>query len=147
MIYSEYSRKVVETRRTLRHTVQVTFNNMPQCQSCGKMQSKLNNGDLCRACFIQRNAKVEIGNNQTYYGLTEQEIDALPELPNAWINKPFDNLTGGHLLKIIMMVNTSINQKIDALNNRIDVMENSLTTNIATTETNKEEINNNTNKL
>ncbi len=125
------------------YNLRITFTKMPACKLCKKMQSKLNSGSLCRACFEQQNEENKTDDDQLLLGFTEQEINGLPELPNDWINEPFRNLMGGHLLKIILMANNTINQKIDKLNNRIATLENSLKVNTVAIEKNKDEIDNN----
>ena len=122
---------------------------MPACrnEACGKVQSKLNDGDLCRICFDQRKSQATIEREKLICGFTEQQIAAIPDLPDNWINATFNDLTGGHLLKIIMMASTSTNQRIDRLTNRIDELERSLNTNIAIIEKHKDEINENSTRI
>ena len=117
---------------------------MPACQVCGKSQSKLNRGVLCRECHESRNDE---NSNDPLFGLTDQELNDLPELPDDWITKPFQHLTGGHLLKITMMANSAINTKIDKLNKRMDTLETSWQTNITAIDKNKDTIAENERRL
>ena len=46
-------------------------------------------------------------------GVSNDQIDTLPELPLNWTNEPFNNLKGGHLLKMMMHANSSLQSNMD----------------------------------
>ena len=93
---------------------------MSYCILCKKSQSKLNVGDLCKHCFNNRAVK---DSERILLGLTTEQLNNLPELPQNWINEPFQNLTGGHLLRIMMQTNKTITEKLDKMSERIETLE------------------------
>ena len=93
---------------------------MPSCVVCSKVQSRLNDGSLCKECY-----SVNATNNDTtvYPGLSREQIDNLPNLPDNWMNEPVQNLNGGHLLKILLNAHNAVNDKIKKINNTLTSLE------------------------
>ena len=83
---------------------------MPNCIKCKKTQSKLYDGSLCKGCYSSSLSSNDIS---IYPGVSNDQIDTLSELPLNWINEPFNNLKGGHLLKMTMHANGSLQSNMD----------------------------------
>ena len=85
---------------------------MPYCILCKKSQSKLNEGD-----------RAVKDSESILLGVTTEQLNNLPELPQNWINEPFQNLTGGHLLRIMLQTNKTITEILDKMSERIETLE------------------------
>ena len=91
---------------------------MPNCIK--KTQSKLNEGCLCKGCYLSR---MSANDTSIYPGVSNDQIDNLPDLPLNWVNGPFNNLNGGHLLKMMMHANSSLQATIDKFVAKVTSLE------------------------
>ena len=90
---------------------------MVQCVQCGKGQSKLNSGDLCKGCFAKaRSEKFELG-------LNDDIIANLPTLPDSWYSMDISELNTGHFVRIMMGYFQPLTQALEALDNRVVELE------------------------
>ena len=90
---------------------------MAPCTKCGHRQARLNRGGLCTACFNtdQNGDAAGTADVDIVPGLSKEEFDALPGLPDNWVHEPMHNLNGGHILKILLLGNGSITNRLEAL--------------------------------
>ena len=110
---------------------------MGKCSLCPKTQSRLHTDGLCKGCHEKKSVTE---NDDMFLGLTARQLNDLPELPSNWINEPFQNLTGGHLLNIIMKANNVLLVKIDEINKTIKDVKKDIETNGAKSQKNTESI-------
>ena len=111
---------------------------MGKCSLCPKSQSKLHPDGLCKSCHEKK--LYPEGKTDTLFGLSEEQLEDLPELPSNWVSEPFHNLTGGHLLNIIMHANNILLTKIDEINDSVRDIKMELAANKATGQKNTESI-------
>ena len=85
---------------------------MPACSECGKTQSRLNTGSLCRECFSRTN------NNGS-------QLDGDDYIAGINISKPLNELSVGDLVAIIREVITPLDKRIETTESEIkDIREN-----------------------
>ena len=86
---------------------------MPNCIKYRKTQSKL-------GCYLSR---MSANDTSIYPGISNDKIDNLPDLPLNWVNYPFNNLNGDHLLKMMMHTNSSLQANIDKFVAKVTSLE------------------------
>ena len=117
---------------------------MGKCSLCPKTQSRLYPDGLCKGCHKK---KSDSGNDDMFLGLTGGQLNDLPELPQNWLNEPFHNLTGGHLLNIIMQANSLLLLKINEIDKTIKDIKNDIEINGAKSQKNTESIKTNLERI
>ena len=97
--------------------------------TCGKAHSSTRRS-VCKACYDATQSSSADGStaagNTDIPGLPADMVENLPELPENWVNEPLATLNGGHILKIILLGNDAINNKLIALGARVDALEQSI---------------------
>lgn len=93
---------------------------MPVCNQCTNTFTRVDNNGICREC---RDNKEQ--NEPIIPGISSEEFDTLPELPDNWLNEPIQNLNGGHILKILMLGNSTQARKMDDIISRVEALEKS----------------------
>ena len=114
---------------------------MPVCNTC-KENKRVDKHGICKPCRTPADKNLSL----IAEGLDE-EFDELPELPENWFNEPIQNLTGGHILKILILGNNKQNLKVEQLSERVAELETTkavneprITANTETARTNGEKI-------
>ena len=97
------------------------------CSNCGQALTRSTKGELCGACYHNRNSsslsQASVEGDRLYANITEEQLQNLPDLSSNWINKPSQNLTGGYWLKIITQANNVLLSKITVLNDLVDELQ------------------------
>ena len=91
---------------------------MPEC-ICKGTFTRVDNNGVCRECRENERTITQSNDNDgdLFPGLSVQDANNLPELPTNWLDEPIQNLNGGHILKILLLSNSSINTRLAALEN------------------------------
>ena len=113
---------------------------MTLCINCNKTLAKGTRGNQCRGCYEKKRSDTDgnaIGNKATsnsealFPDVTAEQLNSLPELPNNWIGESFQNLTGGHLLKIMMHANSVLIEQINVMKGTIATLRAATTSNLS----------------
>lgn len=84
---------------------------MPVCNQCEDTFTRVGNNGVCKNC----RDSIENDNGNLIPGITNEEFDNLPDLPNNWLDEPIHNLKGGHILKILLLGNNAFTARIDEI--------------------------------
>ena len=106
---------------------------MPKCK-CGKAQSVLNPGNLCKDCFNKPSLDDWASTFST------EEINNLPDLPDNWNTKSLSDLTAGHLIRLMMGFYIPLQNEIKNLSEQILSLQNENKKNKVNIEKNAESI-------
>ena len=121
-------------------------------RNCDNVLAPRTKGNLCGNCYRNRNnlSNTQLSQeqeNESILGISEDQIERLPDLPSNWIDEPHQNLSGGHLLKIMLKANSLLMTKLNDVDSVINKLNDKIESHKLIIDKHEDIINENSKKI